>query len=308
MRSAVAALCVSVVLVAGCGNSSEGSGGPAPDQSTQGFPPPKAGYTRVFAPAITDLEPGADVMHCQYVLSAFDRDMDILAVEGYQSKYGHHSIAYATTATVPLGTTRPCQEADLMSGAFLGGIGGEAGTDIGLPEGVAFRLPKGNGILLNTHFLNVSAETISGDTVLDILFSEVDEARRVANMFVNITFNFQIGARDRAQAVAERTIAQDTDFIMFTNHMHDYGARAITELTRAADGSVMQVHEDPDWTYEMQFNAKYSRWDLAEPLTMKQGDVLRTSCEWSNPTDAPLAFPREMCVGVGFYLVKPAAQ
>jgi hypothetical protein len=304
MRSALASLCVAAIFVSGCGSSSDGSGGPGPDQSTQGFPPEKPGYTRIVAPAITDLEPGADVMHCQYVMSPFDRDMDILSVEGYQSKFGHHSIAYATTADVPLGTTRPCQEADLMSGAFLGGIGGEAGTDIGLPDGVAFRLAKGNGILLNTHFLNVSTETVTGDTVLDILFSEVDENRKVANMFVNITFNFQIGARAQAQALAERTMTEDMDFIMFTNHMHDYGARAITELTRAADGSVMQVHEDPSWNYEMQFNANYSRWEVAQPLRMNKGDVLRTSCEWQNPTDAALAFPREMCVGVGFYLVK----
>jgi hypothetical protein len=303
MKSVLASLCVAAVFVSGCGSSSDGSDAPNPEQSPHGFPPEKDGYTRIVAPPVTDLEPSADVMHCQYVMPPFDRDMDILSVEGYQSKFGHHSIAYATTAEVPLGTSRPCQEADLMSGAFLGGIGGEAGTDIGLPDGVAFRLPKGNGILLNTHFLNVSTETVTGHTVLDILFSEVDESRRVANMFVNITFNFQIGARAEAQALAERTMTNDMDFIMFTNHMHDYGARAITELTRA-DGSVMQVHEDPSWNYEMQFNANYSRWDVAQPLRMNKGDVLRTRCEWANPTDAALAFPREMCVGVGFYLVQ----
>jgi hypothetical protein len=303
MRSALVALGAAALFVTGCGSSSDGPGGPAPDQTTQGFPPPKEGYKRLIAPAMPDLAPGADIMHCQYVMSAFDRDMDILAVEGYQSTFGHHSIAYATTADLPVGTTRPCQEADMMSGAFLGGIGGEAGTDIGLPDGVAFRLPKGNGILLNTHFLNVSNETITGDTVLDIKFSEVDLNRRVANMFVNITFNFEVGARGRGEALAERTMGDDLEFIMFTNHMHDYGARAITELTRA-DGSVELVHEDPSWTYEMQFNANYSRWDLAQPLRMNKGDVIRTRCEWENPTDAALAFPREMCVGVGFYLMK----
>jgi hypothetical protein len=304
MRSAIFSLGVAAVFVAGCGSTSEGSGGPGPDQNTQGFPPAKPGYTRIFAPTMADLAPGTDIMHCQYVMEAFDRDMDILAVEGYQSTYGHHSIAYATTSSLPIGTTRPCQEADLMSGAFLGGIGGEAGADIGLPEGVAFRLAKGNGILLNTHFLNVSDETIKGETVLDIRFSEVDLSRKVANMFINITFNFEVGARNQGQAEAQRTMTEDLDFIMFTNHMHDYGARAITELTRTADGSVEQIHEDPAWTYEMQFNADYSRWDVAQPLTMKTGDVLRTRCEWDNPTDASLAFPREMCVGVGFYLVK----
>jgi hypothetical protein len=58
----------------------------------------------------------------------------------------------------------------------------------------------------------------------------------------------------------------------------------------------------------MQFNADYTRWDLSQPLRMNKGDVVRTRCEWENPTDTALVFPREMCVGVGFYLMKTAGQ
>jgi hypothetical protein len=107
--------------------------------------------------------------------------MDILSVGGYQSKMGHHIVAFASTADVPVGTSRLCQGEDNFSGAFLGGVGGEAGTGNVLPEGVAFRLPKGSGIMLNTHFLNTWETTMDGHGVIDIEFSEVDPSRRIAS-------------------------------------------------------------------------------------------------------------------------------
>jgi hypothetical protein len=52
----------------------------------------------------------------------------------------------------------------------------------------------------------------------------------------------------------------------------------------------------------MQFNPDYSAWALDEPLKVAKGETFRTQCHWQNTTDAPLAFPREMCFGVGFFL------
>ena len=83
--------------------------------------------------------------------------------------------------------------------------------------------------------------------------------------------------------------------------MHDHGVRAKTELIRA-DGSVQLVHEDPAWTYEMQFNAEFSQWPMEEPLMIAKGEKLRTHCSWLNDTADAIGFPREMCFGVGFFL------
>jgi hypothetical protein len=273
-------------------------------EPTTGFdpPPPPDGYTRIVAPVMTGLEPGSDVSHCQYVTAPSDHDIDILDLRGYQSEGGHHSVAYSTTMTAPVGQSLVCDEGDNLIGGFLGGLGGEAGSGAPLPEGVAFRLPAGSAIMLNTHFLNTTDKTIDGETVLDILFAEVEPDRKIASLFSNGSLDFQVPPGGESDYVAACTMPIDMEFIMFSNHMHDYGTSAVTEVVRAGGGEPELVHADPEWSYEMQFNADFTRWDIGAPLTVKAGDTLRTRCTWQNAGDQTLAFPREMCFGIGFFI------
>ena len=261
----------------------------------------KPGYTRIVAPVVEQLEPGDDVTRCQYIMAPTDQDMDVLDVTGYQSRGWHHAVAYATQIQAPIGTSRPCEQEDNLLGGFLGGIGGEASAGVKLPEGVAFRLPKGSAILLNTHFLNTGDETLEGHTTVDFKFVPADPNRKVASMFINGPLGFKLSAGSKAQAMAECKLPQEMKFLLWTNHMHDYGAKAKTEVVRK-DGSVELVHEDPSWTYEMQFNAVYSKWTLDQPLVIGEGETVRTYCDWMNGTGEEVAFPREMCFGIGFFI------
>jgi hypothetical protein len=265
-------------------------------------PPPAAGYTRITSPIVKGIQPGQDLTVCQYVQAPLDRDIDILDAQGYQSAWGHHAVAFASTANMPVGSSGPCGDQDNLSGSFLGGIGGEGGGGVKLPEGVAFRLLKGNAILLNVHFLNTSSQAVDGQSVVDFKFAEVEPGRKVASLFVNGNSSFKLGPNAKAQATAECPIGREIDFILFTNHMHDYGTAAITRLGRSGAAAAELVHDDPVWTYEMQFNATYSRWSLAEPLHLVPGDKLVTDCAWLNMSAETVTFPREMCFGIGYFL------
>jgi hypothetical protein len=313
MKNRLAALS-SLALVA-CGSNPDAktaepaSPGVKSSASATTFKPPAPGegYTRIVAPTIKDIGPGSDQMYCQHVQAPFDHDVDILDLTGYQSAFGHHAVAYASKSDVPVGTSGACTDADNLSGAFLGGIGGEGTGGVKLPEGVAFRLTKGSGIMLNTHFLNTGADTIDGDSVIDIKYADVDPERKTASFFVNGNMGFDVPGNGTLQATAECTAPRDLEFLMFTNHMHDHGTHALTEVVRATGGATELVHEDPTWTYDMQFNADYTRWTVAEPFTIAKGDVLRTYCNWDNTTASDLTFPREMCFGVGFFLAPSGA-
>jgi len=186
----------------------------------------------------------------------------------------------------------------VLQGSFLGGAGGEGTGGVKLPEGVAFRLPKGSSILVNTHFL----KTIEGHSVLDFKFAEVSADRKIASLFANGNLRFKIAANATGYATADCVLPRDIDFILFSNHMHDHGASALTHLTRGPGGAVDLVHADPNWTYEMQFNAEFAQWPVNQPLRMAAGDTLHTECNWTNTTAEAIAFPREMCIGFGYFL------
>jgi hypothetical protein len=294
------------LVLLGCSSSPGDQLSPPPGGAgtTEGFnpPPAAAGYTRIVSPIVTGIQPGADLTVCQYVQAPLDRDLDILDAQGYQSAYGHHAVAFASTADVPAGTTGPCTDKDNLSGSFLGGIGGEGGGGVKLPEGVAFRLLKGNAIMLNVHFLNTGSKAVDGQSVVDFKFAEVEPSRKVASLFANGNMSFKVGPNAKAQATAECPIGREIDFILFTNHMHDYGTAATTRLQRGSAVNAELVHEDPVWTYEMQFKANYSQWEASAPLHLVPGDKLITDCEWINDSTEMVTYPREMCFGIGYFL------
>lgn len=298
LSSSILAVLLTLPGAVACG-AEDGS-----DRTNDGFAPPAppAGYERIVAPIVADVQGGADITYCQYVKGAFDHDVDILDVRGYQSKMGHHAVAYAMPGDHPIGTNEPCTGEENLNGIFIGGIGGEGGGGLVLPEGVAFRLPRGHSLMLNNHFLNVDQDAIDGEAVLDIKFAPTDPARQVITLFSNVQLGFEIPAGGSSQATAECQFTRDLDFMFFSNHMHDYGKRARSEVIRAGSSAPELVHEDPEWSYEMQFDAEQTTWPLEGLLRIRSGDVLRTHCYWENPTTDSVKFPREMCVGVGFFV------
>lgn len=289
-----------------CGSTDPGPAPPGPGGNLppKGFDPPpvSAGYTRIVAPDV-NVDPGADTMVCQYVQAPLDHDVDILDVQGFQSAFGHHAVAYASTSNSPVGSSGPCtDEETVQQGSFLGSVGGEGTGGVKLPDGVAFRLPKGSSILLNVHFLNTSAMSAVGHSILDFKFAEVSPARKIASLFANGNLGFTIPANSTGHASADCTLPRDIEFILFSNHMHDHGTSALTHIARGHGGSVEGVHVDPSWTYEMQFKAEFAQWPLDRPLRIAAGDILHTECNWANATAEAIAFPREMCIGFGYFL------
>jgi hypothetical protein len=270
-------------------------------------PPPASGYMRIVAPVVHKLAPGSNVTYCQYVQTPFDRDLDVLDVQGSQSFGGHHAVAYAIKTSLPVGTSRECTDQDKLVDGFLGGVGGESGGAIDLPAGVAFRLAKGSTIQINAHYVNPSDQEIDGQAVLDFKFVEPSADRTIATLFNNGNIAFNLPALTTSDAVAECIIPREMHFIMFTNHMHEFGKRASTELVHA-NGEVELLHEDPRWRYDLAFKANFSRWPLDAPLVLVPGDKLITRCHWDNTSQSPLTFPGEMCIGIGFFLSDGASS
>lgn len=307
-----------------CGSSSNAPSYESSLQASTFNPPPAPeGYTRLVSPTVHDVGPGEDVTYCQYVMPPFDHDVDVVAVGGYQSAFGHHAVAFTYTPQdgEQPGSNLPCMGTEFSSGADAGGastgsagsfLGAVGGADTGgksataLPDGVAFRLKQGQGVMLNVHYLNTGFETIDGNAVVDLKFADVDPARKIAAMFINLNTGFDLPAESLTTSTVDCVAQSDVQIIMMANHMHEFGTTVSTSVERAGTSSFETLHEDPTWTYDMQFNPVYSRWPADSPLVIHAGDTVRTTCNWNNTTTSSMSFPREMCLGVGFALTTGA--
>lgn len=303
MRNLKALGWLAVAVLAGCGSAEQI---PAADaQFIAGFAPPavQPGYTRFVSPPLVDIKPGTNEEYCQWITLPADQERDVLSVIGEQSRGGHHALLYASTRTdMPVGETHPCTEDDMVSFSFLGAIGGEGNTtDIsGLPSGLIFRLRKGLSLVINSHYLNATPNSISGQVVLDVKFADPTPDHTVADLFANNGAGFAVEPGETASYDANCVLKQDLNFAMVTNHMHGYGISATTELIRQ-DGTHVELVTDSVWPPEQEFNPRYVRFSQAAPLVGHKGDTYHTRCTWKNTSGSPLAFPNEMCTGAGFY-------
>jgi hypothetical protein len=61
-----------------------------------------------------------------------------------------------------------------------------------LPDGLFFRLHKGQAVLVNTHWLNATDKTVEGQAVIDVKLEPADSSHTVADVFANNGDTFSI--------------------------------------------------------------------------------------------------------------------
>jgi hypothetical protein len=123
----------------------------------------------------------------------------------------------------------------------------------------------------------------------------------LASLLTNTAISFQVPAQGKGHVDLSCTLDRDVSLVMFTNHMHQWGASALTQLVDTA-GTESALKSDPAWNSEWTTNPDFTKATVAAPLVLKAGETLKTSCDWTNTTDQALTFPTEMCVFIGFYL------
>ncbi|HEY1546656.1 MAG TPA: hypothetical protein VGG28_02485 [Kofleriaceae bacterium] len=285
-----------VCVVAACGTN-------GPDYIAGFDPPPvQAGYTRYVTPPVEDIKPGDNVEYCQWVAPAADEDQDVVGFDGLQSATGHHAILFATSETnFKVGESHICTTDDMLSVSYMGAIAGTNGQSLSsLPDGLFFRLHKGQAVLVNTHWLNATDNTVEGQAVVDVKLTPADPSRTVADVFANNGDTFTIPPGDPTSYDVNCVFQQDMNFAMVANHMHSAGLSAYTEVLHT-DGTSTMLRQDSGWTQDEQFNPVYTMYSLASPYVVHAGETMHSHCEWQNPGQSTLMFPDEMCAGNGFY-------
>jgi hypothetical protein len=291
---------VACTLVAiGCGSHETA---PSSDEVAliDGFHPPAAApsETRVMAPLVTDIPAGGDLTWCTYIANPFEREVDVVQSRGFQSKFGHHAILMEVVgAESKLGESHACTDADMTNARFLAG-GSDAAAQFQIPEGVAFRIKKQSVLMIQTHWINTSSAVAVGQTVFNIAVKDPDGTRESAQLFAAYTANVSLPPRGPAHAETKCTIRQDMSLFALGGHAHEWGTHVRLTIDRKGASETLYDH---DWEPHFQADPPLVYFDTKAPLRLLAGDVLHVACDYQNVTDAEIRFPREMCVGMGFY-------
>jgi hypothetical protein len=231
------------------------------------------------------MPPGEEGYYC--VRATIPEDMYVRAFRPIAPLGTHHTaLGFALSAGDDGGF--PCQASDAGFKLLFGsGVGTEAFT---LPDGVAFKLPAGEQVMLNLHLYNTSDAPISGTSGIEIERIAKADALHEAETLYALNFDLSVPP-GTSKTTGACSIDADSTIVGVFPHMHKLG----THMRATAAGAVL--HDLP-YTFEEQL-------DYAVPsVQVTKGTKIEYECSYQNPGTTTVEFgdstDAEMCV-LGVY-------
>ncbi len=199
----------------------------------------------------------------------------------------HHLVLYAFAPGTPssmipaanttrdlrtaTGSLNPVTTAAMAFHVFL--AGSQATTsDYTFPAGTALVLPSNAGIDLNSHYVNPTAGSISGEATVNLhTVDSTTVTRRAYTLNLN---NLSILVPQGRDTTIVRTfpVAQRTNVFMLTSHMHARGTRFVIKIAGGArNGEV--VYTNTDWAHPATIT-------FATPIVLQAGEGLTSEVSY----------------------------
>jgi len=294
---------VVATFVAGCssGPAQMMMNSPGPTRPA-GFdpPPPMADELEFDSPIIPQIAPGTDVTYCSYLDAHVTDTTDVVHFRVLQSLTGHHAILFSAKQSRPV-DTHVCTEDDMVNTRFVAAGGAESVGTIEIPDGLAFRIPAGTQLMMQTHWINATQQPVDGQAVAYITTRPTDPSRQVLDLFNVVKTDFSLPAGKMTTASTTCNVKQKMQLFTLTGHEHEFGSHVDIQLSDGTSTNT-QMLWSYDWQPSYQSAPPYKIYGVQQPLVLMPGQELQVTCTWNNNTGNDLAFPREMCVGSGFVL------
>ncbi len=267
--------------------------------------PTPAGGVALYTPVL-EIEPGTDVTYCTFTDFVTDEDVFIRTTRGSQSEWGHHAIMMQTTEVREPGTVLCSGEEMETLRQLMGGTGGEGQAGYDPPERVGMTIPKGSQFVIQSHWINASAEARRVQAMMVTVPGSQAADRIDTGTVALLDVGFSVPARGASSAKVTCEFQQEQRFFMAIGHEHEWGTHVRANVIRA--GGVREALFDRPFEPHHVFDPPVSTYDLDDPLVIAAGDAIEFECEWQNDTADPLTFPREMCVFFGYSMTAGDAR
>jgi hypothetical protein len=164
-----------------------------------------------------------------------------------------------------------------------------------LPEGVAYKIPKGSQVNLNLHLFNLQDGALKGLSGVKIRTTTVDKVKELAQVTLAGPVQLSIPMGE-STSKGTCTLMSDATIFAVSPHMHQLGTH-LKAVAKPAKGEPVTLF---DGAYDFNEQRQYP----AEMLKLSAGDTVDVECTYKNTTDQTVMFGNssleEMCF-VGLY-------
>lgn len=220
----------------------------------------------------------------------------------YQTDFGHHVTINATNAeddAYPDGTLVNCDEVQMadLQPMIVGGVNWIADpethtNEFDIPGGMAARLGEGQRVLIQSHYVNTSADAILVQDAVNVGLIPEDEVETWTAALVHTQADLALPPGQESTVTVDCSFDQDTNIYFMVGHLHEWGAAFSTEWMH--EEGTETIYDVPVWDPAYRDLPPVGAFDLGE-FQVKAGDSFRTTCTWYNDEDYEIGFPQEMC-------------
>jgi hypothetical protein len=292
-----------VMIAAACSSSSSSTNTPPSDVEPDGYPKAGVSAKGLTLRTVEFAVPAGDAFECPYTDLTTTEELFVNNSVGLQMEGGHHITVYYTNVKQPPGH-HPCVDAEMTEWRQVAGSAGDDKNGgegrVGLPPGVAIKVPAGKQIVMQTHYINTSGKERMAKDVVTVQLLRREEVKHVANAYVLVDDQFKIPPQANYERVSTCTISKDLNVLLLLGHMHELGS--VYKLERIDEkGNALETLVEHKWQASYTSHPPTKNFTPEAPLVLKKGTRLRQTCKWNNTTTEQLRFPREMCVTFGYY-------
>jgi hypothetical protein len=263
------------------------------------------------------LAPGEERTVCTTVRLTNSVDLDVVAMTATLQPGSHHLILYRSTASVEDPTLTPCTTFDTVTrGDVPLLIVGTLQNQLTLPSGAAYRIPAGQMVKIEAHYINASTSPIMGQGTITMSPAADGATRQTADLMLCGSMRqltqqgIPPGQRDVALDPGFYAGGPDVDFTKlhvfgFTSHEHHLGKDVTIGKSTSARGPSATFFTSHDWN-----NTPLEVLDT-DLITFDAGEGLRWQCSYDSldavpaPTGptyfGPSALKNEMCFIAVYY-------
>ena len=292
---ALAALAALAALTTACGIDVEA---PRPEPEPEPgvidlrvpVPDPAPEYIDLVTPEAV-IQPGEEKMLCYHLGNTYG-DVAVRGIRATQgASFGHHIALFTSLDPRHSGTLEDCTspEANANLRWFVLTLGD-------LPAGNAIRMAPDMPLVVQFHYINSGDEPIRVRDVLRI--RRVDPAAITTWVSTLISTDLEIALPPgRTVRTWDCLVEQERELFAILGHMHELGTRFIIEMDQG-DG-MRSIYDVAPWLPHFRDDPPTNDY-YAQPMRLPAGTVIRTTCEWNNPTTKTIGYPAEMCTLFGY--------
>lgn len=240
----------------------EPDGGGGPDAST-----PPAGFVPLITAEWT-MSPGQEGYLC--ATKTLTETIYVGAIRPLSPAGTHHTVVSLGSPSGPDDPGSPCGPS--FGEFYAAGIGT---GELVLPEGVGLVAYAGQQLHLNLHLFNTQPDDLSGVSGVEVRLLQPSEVQHEASIRFHGPLSFQIPAGQVHSETHETTFDAARTLIAIFPHMHRLGTHFKAEVMKGATATTL-------WDQDFQFESQ--EFAPVPPVTVQPGDVLRTTCTWTNTT------------------------